>query len=127
MVTQPGPGYVHFSKDLPATFYPGLTAESRVPVCTSRGLDYRWVNTKRARNEPLDCTVYALFCTHALGLHTRTLREWERLQAAVQPATADLFAAAAAGAAAALLPPAAKHSKRGFVWHNYRSKRGMRA
>lgn len=92
MVTQPGPGYVHFSKDLPATFYPGLTAESRVPVRTARGLDYRWVNTKRARNEPLDCTVYALFCTHALGLHTRTQREWERLAAAVQPPTADLFA-----------------------------------
>jgi terminase, large subunit len=94
-VTQPGPGYVHFSKDLPPAFYVGLTAESRVPVRTSRGLDYRWVNTKRARNEPLDCTVYAVFCTHALGLHTRTQREWERLVAAVQPANHDLFAPAA--------------------------------
>jgi phage terminase large subunit GpA-like protein len=93
MVTQPGAGYVHFSRDLPATFYPGLTAESRVPVRTARGIDYRWVNAKRSRNEPLDCTVYAIFCTHALGLHTRTSREWDRLEAAVQPATADLFSA----------------------------------
>ena len=92
MVTQPGPGYVHFSKDLPATFYPGLTAESRVPVRTARGIDYRWVNTKRSRNEPLDCTVYAIFCTHALGLHTRTHREWDRLEQLVQPRNADLFA-----------------------------------
>jgi phage terminase large subunit GpA-like protein len=90
-VSQPGPGYVHFPRDLPATFYTGLTAESRVPVRTARGIDYRWVNAKRARNEPLDCTVYAVFCTHALGLHTRTQREWDRLQAAVCPPTGDLF------------------------------------
>jgi phage terminase large subunit GpA-like protein len=86
-----GPGYVHFCADLPATFYTGLTAESRVPVRTARGVDYKWVNTRRARNEPLDCTVYALFCTHALGLHLRTSKEWDRLEAAVQPAIGDLF------------------------------------
>jgi len=105
MVTQPGPGYVHFSKDLPATFYPGLTAESRVPVRTARGLDYRWVNVKRARNEPLDCTVYAIFCTHVLGLHTRTQREWDRLEQAVQPPTADLFAPAAPAMGADAVKP----------------------
>ena len=100
MVTQPGPGYVHFSKDLPQEFYHGLTAESRVPQRTARGIDYRWVNTKRARNEPLDCTVYAIWCTHLLNLHLRTDREWKRLEEAVQPATADLFALAAVPAAA---------------------------
>jgi phage terminase large subunit GpA-like protein len=67
-----------------------------VPVRTARGIDYRWVNTKRSRNEPLDCTVYAVFCTHALGLHTRTRLEWDRVEQAVQPATADLFAQRAA-------------------------------
>jgi len=36
--------------------------------------------------------VYAIFCTHVLGLHTRTQREWQRLEAAVQPETPDLFA-----------------------------------
>lgn len=95
MVTQPGPGYVHFSSDLPASWYDGLTAESRVPQRTARGLEYRWVNAKRRRNEPLDCTVYAIFCTHALGLHTRTEREWDRLEQAVQPATGDLWDASA--------------------------------
>jgi phage terminase large subunit GpA-like protein len=92
MVTQPGPGYIHFSKDLPAQFYTQITAESRVPQRTSRGIEYRWVNTKRARNEALDCTVYAMFCTHALGLHMRTEKEWDRLEQAVQPPNADLFA-----------------------------------
>jgi terminase, large subunit len=93
MVTQPGPGYVHFSKDLPDEFYKQLTAESRIPQRTARGIEYKWVNTKRARNEVLDCTVYALFCTHQLGLHMFTEKMWQRLEDAVQPANADLFAA----------------------------------
>ncbi|MDB5965176.1 MAG: terminase [Polaromonas sp.] len=92
LVTQPGPGYVHFSKDLPDEFYKQLTAESRVPQKTSRGLEYKWVNVKRARNEALDCTVYAIFCTHQLGLHMYTDRMWQKLEDAVQPANSDLFA-----------------------------------
>lgn len=104
MVTQPGPGYVHFSQDLPPDFYHQLTAESRVPQRTGRGLEYKWVNTKRARNEALDCTVYATFCTHALGLHTYTAKMWERLEQAIQPTTVDMFAQAAAAAIVAAQP-----------------------
>ena len=92
-VTQPGPGYVHFSQDLPPEFYNQLTAESRVPQRTSRGIEYKWVNTKRARNEVLDCTVYAIFCTHQLNLHAYTNAMWTKLEQAVQPENGDLFAA----------------------------------
>ncbi len=95
LVTQPGPGYVHFAKDLPDEFFKQLTAESRVPQKTARGLEYKWVNVKRARNEALDCTVYAIFCTHQLGLHMYTDRMWQKLEEAVQPANADLFGASA--------------------------------
>jgi phage terminase large subunit GpA-like protein len=101
-----GPGYVHFTKDLPPEFYHQLTAEARVPQRTSRGIEYRWVNTKRARNEVLDCTVYAIFCTHALGLHTYTDKMWERLEQAVQPANQDLFASPPAAAPAVAMPAA---------------------
>ena len=90
-VTEPGPGYVHFSRELPTTFYTGLTAEARVPVRNSRGMEYRWVCPPGRRNECLDATVYAMFCAEALGLHTRTEREWDRLEAAVQPPSRDLF------------------------------------
>ncbi|WP_421885171.1 phage terminase large subunit family protein [Methylibium sp.] len=100
MVTQPGPGYVHFSDQLPPAFFSGLTAEARVPVRTAGGEQYRWVNTLRKRNEPLDCTVYAVFSTHRLGLHTYTDKMWDRLEVAVQPANADLFAAPPAPAPA---------------------------
>lgn len=92
-VTQPGPGYVHFSKDLPDAFYTGLTAESRVPVRTANGYVTRWVNVDRKRNEPLDTTVYALFVTHRLALHTYTDKMWAKLEAALEP---DLFAPAVA-------------------------------
>ena len=94
LVTQPGPGYVHFSKDLPPDFYRQITAEARVPQRTARGIEHRWVNPKRLRNEVLDCTVYALFCTHQLSLHIYTDTMWRRLEEVVQPANADLFALA---------------------------------
>lgn len=91
-VATPGPGFVHFSQDLPAVFYKGLTAESRVKAKTAVGEVYRWVNTHRRRNEPLDTTVYALWCTHQLGLHLYTSRAWLKLEIEVQPPTGDLFA-----------------------------------
>jgi terminase, large subunit len=91
-VTQPGAGFVHFTKDLPAEFYSQLTSESRVPQRTSRGIEYKWVNAKRGRNEALDCTVYAIFCTHVLNLHAYTDAMWTKLEQAVQPENGDLFA-----------------------------------
>lgn len=105
-VTQPGPGYVHFSKDLPPEFYPQITSEVRVPQRTSRGMESRWVKPKSARNEVLDCTVYALFCTHQLGLHAYTDKMWQRLEDILAPATADLFGASTGTAASAAAVPA---------------------
>ena len=90
-VTQPGAGYVHFSKELPPAFFAGLTVEQRVLQKTATGATYRWVNPSHGRNEPLDCTVYALFAAQALDLHRYTERMWAKLEAAVQPAVADLF------------------------------------
>jgi phage terminase large subunit GpA-like protein len=89
-VTQAGPGRVHFSRDLPKSFYQQLTAEARMPARTARGIEYKWVNPKRARNEVLDCTVYAIFCTHQLGLHMHTDAMWKRMEDALAP---DLFSA----------------------------------
>ena len=110
-VTKPGPGYMHFSKDMPPEFYHQLTAESRMPQRTARGTEYKWVNPKKARNEVLDCTVYAIFCTHAMGLHTYTDRMWAKLEEAVQPVNADLFAVSAANADAEGVDSYQKNSK----------------
>jgi len=102
-VKTPGPGYVHFSKALPDTFYTQLTAEARVPQQAAGGIVYRWVLPPGRRNEVLDCTVYALFIAQALDLHRYTASMWARLETAVQPPTRDLFAA---GAGPVSAPPA---------------------
>lgn len=85
-VETPGPGYVHFSRELPDEFYLQLTAEAR----TTRNGRSVWLKL-RQRNEVLDCTVYALFAAHARELHRFTDKMWERLEQAVQPVTPDMF------------------------------------
>lgn len=90
-VTQPGPGYVHLSKELPDEWFRQLAAEARVPVKTAQGEQSRWV-AQRARNEALDCTVYAIFAAHMLDLHRYTEAMWERLRQLVAPRQADLLA-----------------------------------
>lgn len=95
-VGQPGPGYVHMSRELPREFFEGLAAEQRVVQRTSRGEEHRWVKVKAdARNEPLDCTVYAMFGAARMKLHQYTDAEWSRLEEVLCPPTADLFGAAA--------------------------------
>ncbi len=112
-VTQPGPGYVHFSKDLPDAFYEQLTVEARVLVRTASGHVTRWVNVHRRRNEAIDCTVYAMFVSHRLALHTFTDKMWAKLEAAFQP---DLFQPADSHptnkAAAEAAPPAQPEERR---------------
>lgn len=91
-VAQPGPGYVHFSRELPNVFYAQLTNEHRVEQTSARGTVHRWVpKAAGVRVEVLDCTVYALFAAHRMDLHRYTDAMWDRQQAAVCPPTADLF------------------------------------
>lgn len=99
-VERKGPGYVHFSNELPQKFYNMLTAEKRVLVKMPTGEESRWIKV-RQRNEPLDCTVYALFCAQMLGIHVMKPLHWQRLRDRVQPPR-DLFTevAVVVGAAA---------------------------
>ena len=87
-----GAGYVHFSKDLPHESYTQLTPETRVLQRVAGGKACRWNKACGARNEVLDCTVYAVFCTHMLRLHLYTGRMWPRPESIVQPPNGDLFA-----------------------------------
>lgn len=86
-VKQPGPGYVHFSKHLPLEWFKGFTAEVRRTVRTSTGEKYRWVKTAQ-RNEPLDCTVYALHASAMLDHYKLSEAQWSRLANDLLP---DLF------------------------------------
>ena len=90
----PGPGYIHFSKDLPREFYEQLTAEQRV-LAKVKGRDaYRWIK-RRPRNEQLDNRNYALHAAMGLGLHKYTEERWLQLERVVQPPP-DLFSSAPA-------------------------------
>jgi phage terminase large subunit GpA-like protein len=90
----PGPGYVHFSNELPREFYEQLTAEQRV-LTRIKGRDaYAWVK-RRPRNEQLDNRNYALHAAYGLGLHRYSDLRWTQLEEAVQPPI-DLFAPSAA-------------------------------
>ena len=88
-IAQPGPGYVHFSQDLPREWYEQLTAEQRIVTRAQGGESMRWVK-RRPRNEKLDCRNYATHAAHMLGLHTMGDAAWQRLEALVQPPP-DLF------------------------------------
>jgi len=58
---KPGPGYIHFSADLPDEFYKQITAEEFV-MTTKKGYPVMsWENTRIGKdNHALDCLVYAL-------------------------------------------------------------------
>lgn len=94
-IDKPGPGYVHFAADLPASFYSGLTAEKRVPVRTRRGIEHRWDCPPGVRNEPLDICVGSMFGFELLDLHRYSEADWARAERDLEP---DLFGAPAPAA-----------------------------
>ena len=95
-IETPGPGYVHFSKELKREFYEQLTSEQRVLAKVNGRDAYKWIK-RRPRNEQLDNRNYALHAAMGLGLHKFTDERWSQLEAAAQPPI-DLFHAAAANA-----------------------------
>lgn len=92
-IEAPGPGFIHFSDELPREFYEQLTAEQRVLGKVNGRDAYKWIK-RRLRNEQLDNRNYAMHAAMGLGLHKYTEAQWLRLEAAVQPPP-DLFSRAA--------------------------------
>lgn len=74
-------GLVHLSAELPEEWYQQITAEHRVPVRTATGVRSRWVlRDLRARNEVLDCAVYALAAAERLGVARWAAGYWRRIE-----------------------------------------------
>jgi terminase, large subunit len=80
---EPGPGYMHFSTELPDSYFEQLTSEARVKQRSSRGDVWRWVK-RGLRNEALDCRVYNVFAAHLLDLHRYTGTMWSRLEKRIE-------------------------------------------
>jgi len=102
---------IRFPEGLDASFYSQLTAEVWDPNRR------KWVKV-RPRNEALDTWCYALAAAHHPSLRVHVWREpqWARLEAALEPASGDLFASAPSPAAVnpekqAKTPPPAKAAR----------------
>jgi phage terminase large subunit GpA-like protein len=93
-ISKPGPGFIHVSNELPASFFAGMASEQRVRKKTAHGFRYVWEpKPGTPRNEPWDCSGYALFGAHALDLHKYTPTMWQRLRERVAPVQGAIFVA----------------------------------
>ncbi|MCL2298374.1 MAG: phage terminase large subunit family protein [Proteobacteria bacterium] len=88
---KPGPGYIHFSDQLPDEYFSQFTGETRATRLTARGEESRWVRLAGRRVEALDCRVYVTFLEAWLQLDRRPASFWDRLEEKVQPKNRDLF------------------------------------
>lgn len=87
-----GPGAVHFSDELPESYFKGLTAEYRT-YGYKKGRKVSWWEQKKGEaNEPLDLQVYNLGAAYYLGLHKKTEHGWQVLRDRLVPLDQDLFA-----------------------------------
>ncbi len=86
-----GHGAVHFSKDLPESYFKGLTAEYRT-FGYKRGRKVSWWEKKKGEpNEPLDLMNYNLAAAYFLELHKKTEHSWQSLRNRLVPQVLDLF------------------------------------
>ncbi len=88
-ITEPGPGYVHLSKHLPADVFEQLTAERLVTRYVKGHARLEWVKPAGRRNEALDCAVYALAAAHFVGIDRWKEGDWNKWQ--IRVAETDLF------------------------------------
>jgi phage terminase large subunit GpA-like protein len=79
-ITAAGPGCMHFSQALPATYFEQLTAERLVTRYLKGRPKLEWVKPAGRRNEALDLEVYALAAAYYLGLHRHTELHWQALE-----------------------------------------------
>jgi phage terminase large subunit GpA-like protein len=80
-VRRPGPGYVHFSDELPDEYYEQLTAEKRITRHVKGRIVLEWTKRPGDRNEALDLEVYALAAAMRLGLNRWRAGRWQQEKA----------------------------------------------
>ena len=106
---QPGPGYVHLSREMPDEVFDQLTSERLVTRYIKGHPKLEWVKPAGRRNEALDCAVYALAAAHRMQMHRWRDGDWQRhLQRVEVP---DLFDDAPQAAEPAKPAPSATSSR----------------
>lgn len=87
-VKEAGPGYIHFSDDLPETYFDQLTAE-KVVTRFVRGYKKRVFVKVRPRNEALDCFVYAIAALAILNTDVNSILDRLELGKEEEPEDSD--------------------------------------
>lgn len=82
-VAEFGPGYIHFSRDLTDEWFSQLTAE-KLMTKHVKGVPTRIWKKVRARNEALDCAVYALAAKESLNANLERIAQ--RMERRTEPA-----------------------------------------
>lgn len=96
-IDKPGPGYMHFPRDLADEYYDGLTAEKLIRRRV-KGVEKLEYHKTRERNEPLDLENYC----YAAALYAGVQRmNWDQMEQVINPGQRDLFVEAAQAAARA--------------------------
>jgi phage terminase large subunit GpA-like protein len=75
-LTGDGPHRMHWYETVRPDFYEQLLSEIKIPM-RQNPKRRQWKKRNDRRNEALDCTVYALWLTRAMGLHTRRPEWWD--------------------------------------------------
>jgi phage terminase large subunit GpA-like protein len=75
-IKQPGPGMMHFPQGLDDDYYLQLTSEKKVIKYKDGFPSYNWVLPSGARNEALDCEVYALAAALRIGLGRKLIKPY---------------------------------------------------
>lgn len=78
-IEEPGPGYIHFNEHLDDEYFRQLTAE-KIVTRFHRGFKKRVFQKVRARNEALDCFVYAIGAFAILNIDINTLADKAKIK-----------------------------------------------
>jgi phage terminase large subunit GpA-like protein len=78
-IEEPGPGYIHFNDHLDDEYFRQLTAE-KIVTRFHRGFKKRVFQKVRARNEALDCFVYAIGAFAILNIDINTLADKAKIK-----------------------------------------------
>lgn len=89
-ITTPGPGYIHFSAELPEDFYDQLTAERLVTKYVRGFGRLEWELTAGRRNEALDCFVYSYAAAVHMGMRNTRPADWTKVREQLHGAAVSL-------------------------------------
>lgn len=93
-ITGRGPGRMHWYRGIREDYFTQVTAEVKAPVKGKPRNKIYWQKKSGARNEALDCEVYALHAARRIKINLMTEAQWSTVeQKLLQP---DLVGAAAA-------------------------------